>query len=82
MDERIEDRIFDTSLKASRIKRTKNMYNKARLPHSCSMCLDINENHELGYALDIEFIDSFNTPYLYICKDCYESLLDDTKKSD
>lgn len=81
MDERIEDRIFDTSLKASRIKRTKNMYNKARLPHTCSMCLDKNKGNELGYALDIEFIDDFNTPYIYICSDCYESLLDDTKKN-
>lgn len=74
MDNNIEDRIFDTSLKASRIKRTKDMYNKAKLPHPCSMCLDTNESNELGYALDIEFVSDFNTPYLYICKDCYNEL--------
>lgn len=77
----IEDKIFTDALSAQGLHRTKQMYNKARLPHKCTMCRDENDELEVGYALDIEFVNDFNTPYIYICKDCYESLKDDTKEN-
>lgn len=70
----IEDEIFSKDLEAMTIKRTQLMYRKADLPHKCNMCLDDNETNTVGYALKLEYVTCLDTPYLFICKDCYESL--------
>lgn len=69
----IEDDIFLNILEVQGIKRTKSMYEKARYIHTCSMCLDESEQ-EVPYKLKLEYINDFNIPYIFICKDCYESL--------
>lgn len=69
----IEDEIFNSALEASKIKRTKNMYEKARYLHNCSMCLD-DSKKEVQYKLKFEYVDSMDTPYIFICEDCYNEL--------
>ena len=51
------------------------MYERASLTHMCGACLESPK--ELGYRLRLDFVTDFNTPYLYICDDCYEELQDD-----
>lgn len=79
----IEDEIFADILTALRINLTKNMYTKAQYPHKCSLCAE--ESNELGYKLKIserKIVNDYviydgpeiNTPYLFICKECYEEL--------
>lgn len=68
----IEDEIFASALEASNIKRTKDMYTKAKLLHKCGMCL--GKDKKLGYRLKVKYVDGFDTPYHYICKDCYNEL--------
>lgn len=70
----IEDEIFASALEASNIKRIKDMYTKSKLLHKCSMC---GEDYQLGYKLKIEYLDGFDTPYKFICKDCYNELKED-----
>ena len=69
----IEDEIFASALEASNIKRTKGMYHKAKLLHHCSMCDNVSEP-SVGYALNLDEVSGFDTPYLYICPECYEEL--------
>ena len=69
----IEDEIFDSALEASKIRRTKNMYEKARYLHNCSMCLD-DSKKEVQYKLKFEYVNSIKTPYIFICEDCYNEL--------
>lgn len=69
------DEIFNNALNVLGIKRTKKMYHKATYPHVCSMCLD-DKREDIGYALNQDFVEGFDTPYLYICKDCYNELED------
>lgn len=69
----IEDDIFMDALKAQGIKRTKNMYEKARYLHNCSMCLD-DSKKEVQYKLKFEYVSSIETPYIFICEDCYNEL--------
>lgn len=81
-NERIEDTMFAKALELKGIKRTKSMYEKAEYPHICSMCQDENTRNEVGYRLKIHCIRDYEQPYIFICPECYESLTDDTKKSD
>lgn len=68
----IEDEIFASALEASNLKRTKDMYTKAKLLHKCGMCQ--GEDKKLGYRLKLKYVDGFDTPYKFICKDCYNEL--------
>ena len=77
----IEDKIFAEALSAQRLHRTKQMYNKAKLPHRCSMCGEDNDKLEIGYALDIEFVSDLSDPYIFICEDCYKELENDTTEN-
>lgn len=78
----IEDEIFTDALKAKKLRRTKSMYERdCRYPHKCTMCFEQVDEPKDIYKLKPEFDIDNNTPYLFICSDCYESLLDDTKKS-
>lgn len=70
-----EDEMFEKVLEVMKIKRTKAMYHRATLPHKCTLCLE--DNQEVGYALNREYVETLNTPYLYICKECYEELKDE-----
>lgn len=67
-----EDDMFISALEAQGLKRTKSMYERATLPHICGACLESSKN--LGYRLQLEFVTDFNTPYTFICNDCYEEL--------
>lgn len=70
----IEDEMFANAIQAQQITRTKDMYERATFPHVCSMCTDENVLNEIGYKLKREYVESLNTPYLFICKECYEEL--------
>lgn len=70
-----QDEMFTSALEAQGLKRTKSMYERASLPHMCGACLDTPK--ELGYRLRLDFVTDFNTPYLYICDECYEELQDE-----
>ena len=70
-----QDEMFSSALEAQGLKRTKSMYERASLPHMCGVCLE--ESKELGYRLRLDFVTDFNTPYLYICNECYEELQDE-----
>jgi hypothetical protein len=69
----IEDEMFAKALEIIGIRRTKKMYHKAKLLHHCSMCDNISEP-SVGYALNLDKVSGFDTPYLYICPECYEEL--------
>lgn len=70
----IEDKLFTTALEAKGIRRTKSMYTSANLPHVCSMCRDENERNLIGYKLRPSYVSGLDTPYLFICNDCFETL--------
>ena len=70
-----QDEMFSGALEAQGLKRTKSMYEKASLTHMCGACLESSK--ELGYRLRLDFVTDFNTPYLYICNECYEELQDE-----
>lgn len=73
--ERIEDEIFASALETSGIKRTKAMYERALFPHWCTMCYDKDTVNYYGYRLKPEFVSyGEDTPYLFICDECYEEL--------
>lgn len=74
--ERIEGKIFTSASKAANIKLNKDMYEKANNPHTCSMCGD-NDYSSLGYKLKFTFASGVDTPYIFLCKDCYEELEDE-----
>ena len=69
-----QDEMFSSALEAQGLKRTKSMYERASLPHMCGACLE--ESKELGYRLRLDCVTDFNTPYLFICNECYEELQD------
>lgn len=72
MKERLEDLIFASALEASGIKRTKDMYTKAKGLHYCTMCKELTQP---TYKLKEEYVTlGDETPYLFICFDCYEEL--------
>lgn len=74
----IEDEIFAKALDVMGIKRTKDMYEKAKYPHICSMCA--GDSNEVGYKLKSKYVHDSGIPYLFICQECWESLPSDTDK--
>lgn len=76
--DRIEDEIFTDALKAKKLKRTKSMFERdCRYPHKCMMCLEQIDEPKDIYKLKPEFVVDDNTPYLFICLDCYNELPND-----
>ena len=71
----IEDDIFESDLKNLKSKRTKSMYEPSRWPHKCNMWLD-EESKMAGYKLKPEYVECLNTPYMFICEECYNELED------
>ena len=75
---RIEDKIFADALKAKKLKRTKSMYERdCRYPHKCTMCLEQIEEPKDIYKLKSEFVTDDDTPYLFVCSDCFDELPND-----
>lgn len=76
--DRIEDIIFINALEAKHLKRTKSMYIRdCKHPHQCTMCLEqVDEPRDI-YRLKPEFVTDENTPYLFICSDCFNELPND-----
>lgn len=72
--DRIEDEIFVDALEASGIVRTKSMYQKAQLPHTCEMCNDENKDNKIGFKLRRAYVSSLETPYKFICEECFNEL--------
>lgn len=68
----IEDDIFTDALTASGLKRTKGMYEPSSYPHHCNMCVD----GKAEYKLKPEYVESLSleTPYIFICEECYKEL--------
>lgn len=62
----IEDELFKQEIKGFNL--TKEMYTPAEHSHQCTMCRE----HYFGYKRKDAF--DADTPYLYICIDCYEKL--------
>ena len=62
----IEDELFKQEVKGYNL--TKEVYTPAEHSHQCTMC---GQNY-LGYKRK-DALDA-NTPYLFICIDCYEEL--------
>lgn len=76
--DRIEDKIFLDALKAMKLKRTKSMYERdCRYPHKCTMCLEQVDEPKDIYRLKSEFATDDNTPYLFVCSDCFDELPND-----
>lgn len=76
--DRIEDIIFANALETRRVKRTKLMYERdCRYPHKCNMCLEEIEEPSFIFKLKPEFVTNDNTPYLFVCADCYNELPND-----
>lgn len=74
----VEDEMFAKALDVLGLKRTKDMYKESRYPHECSMCLE--SPNMAGYILKPEFISDYETPYMFICQECWENLPSDKKK--
>lgn len=62
----IEDELFKQEIKKFNL--TKDDYTPAKYPHHCEMCGDNYLGCKRSDAVDT------NTPYLFICIDCYEEL--------
>lgn len=69
----IEDTMFMEALDVMNIVRRKSSYEKAEHPHHCDFCRD----DDAVYRLKSEFVTlGDETPYLFICEDCYKGLED------
>lgn len=69
----IEDTMFMQALEVAKITRRKSSYEKAEHKHYCDFCRD----DKATYRLKPEFVTLGNeTPYLFICEDCYKELED------
>ena len=69
----IEDTMFMQALEVAKITRRKSSYEKASRVHKCEFCTEDNA----AYRLKPEFVTLGNeTPYLFICEDCYKELED------
>ena len=69
----IEDTMFMQALDVMKIVRRKSSYEKATRVHKCEFCTEDNAT----YRLKPEFVTLGNeTPYLFICEDCYKELED------
>lgn len=76
--DRIEDKIFADALEAKGMKRTKSMYIRdCKHPHQCRFCLErIDEPRDI-YRLKPEFVLGGETPFSFICSDCFDELPND-----
>ena len=69
----IEDTMFMQALEVAKITRRKSSYEKADRVHKCEFCTEGNAT----YRLKPELVTLGNeTPYLFICEDCYKELED------
>ena len=69
----IEDEMFMQALEVANIVRRKSSYTKSDHIHKCELCTEENAI----YKLKPEFVTlGANTPYLFICEDCYKELED------
>ena len=69
----IEDTMFMQALEVVKVTRRKSNYEKAEHKHYCDFCRD----DKATYRLKPEFVTLGNeTPYLFICEDCYKELED------
>ena len=69
----IEDTMFMQALEVAKITRRKSSYEKADRIHKCEFCTEDNAT----YRLKPELVTLGNeTPYLFICEDCYKELED------
>ena len=69
----IEDEMFMEALEVANIIRRKSSYIKSDRIHKCELCTEENAT----YKLKPEFVTlGANTPYLFICEDCYKELED------
>ena len=69
----IEDEMFMQALEVANIVRRKSSYMKSEHLHKCELCAEDNAT----YKLKPEFVTlGANTPYLFICEDCYKELAD------
>ena len=69
----IEDEMFMQALEVANIVRRKSSYMKSEHLHKCELCTEENAT----YKLKPEFVTlGANTPYLFICGDCYKELED------
>ena len=69
----IEDTMLAQAFEAVKIIRRKSNYEKAEHLHKCELCTEENAT----YKLKPEFVTlGANTPYLFICEDCYKELED------
>ena len=69
----IEDEMFMEALEVANIVRRKSSYMKSEHIHKCELCTGDNAT----YKLKPEFVTlGANTPYLFICEDCYKELED------
>lgn len=76
--DRIEDKIFADALETKHLKRTKSMYIRdCKHPHQCRFCLEQIDEPKDIYRLKSEFVTDDNTPYLFICSDCFDGLMND-----
>lgn len=76
--DKIEDKIFANALEAKGIRRTKSMYIRdCRYPHQCRFCLEQVDEPKDIYRLKPEFVTDDNTPYLFVCSDCFNELPND-----
>ena len=69
----IEDEMFMEALEVANIVRRKSSYTKSERLYKCELCTEKNAT----YKLKPEFVTlGANTPYLFICEDCYKELED------
>ena len=68
----IEDDMFASALETQGIKRTQDMYEPSTYPHRCTMC----GKYPSHYKLKTDYVDmlGYQTPYIFICKDCLNEL--------
>ena len=68
----IEDEIFADAVSASGLKRTQSMYEPSKYPHHCSMCGEMHSE----YKLKLPYVENLGTetPYIFICEDCFKEL--------
>jgi len=68
----IEDEMFASALEAQGIKRTQDMYEPSKFPHSCSMCGD----YPSSYKLKPQYVEELGTetPYIFVCEECLKDL--------
>ena len=67
----IEDELFNQEVEKFNL--TKDNYIPAKHSHYCEMCGQYYKGYKRNDAVDT------NTPYLFICIDCYEELRDKDK---